>query len=606
MNDRFLRNFGALYALLEQPKAAQRAVVGLLAIHTCLLAYSAYVHSPTSNEPAHLVAGLSHWKFGRFDLYRVNPPLVRMVAALPVMATGYKEDWSRFYHVPGARPVFSIGHDFVAANGERTSFLVMIARWACIPFSWLGAVVCYLWARDLYSRPAGVLACAFWCFEPNLQAHASLMTPDAHAAALGIATCYTFWCWLRKPTWSRTVFAGLVLGLAELAKTTLILFYPLWPVMWLIYRWPRRQSMDFRTWIREAGMLALRMLIGLYVLNLGYGFEGVLIPLEKYHFVSELFTRNEIVVSADDSTVPDKAITDNQSAGHNNYTLHHNNRFSENWFGSLPVPIPQNYLLGIDIQQRDFENYDKRSYLGGEWSDRGWWYYYLYALSVKLPLGLILLGLLRTICLSFSSGTSVECQNLDSNAKRSLLDHFVLLFPPIVIFVVVSSKTGFSEHMRYVFPSLPFLFIAIAGIAQVYSLPLDEINQAQLVDKKLGRTKLLLNTLGWVRLNPIVVGALTCVLGCWFISSSMWIYPHNISYFNESIGGPVNGFKHLRGSSLDWGQDDHYLRDYVSGLGDKVHYVVIRFNSDSSPEELDKSIADSKLKRVTYTILLKE
>lgn len=74
---RLQESFAALYAAFEIPRVARWAIVVLLAIHTGLLAYSAYVHSPTLNEPGHLVAGLSHWKFGRFELYRVNPPLVR-------------------------------------------------------------------------------------------------------------------------------------------------------------------------------------------------------------------------------------------------------------------------------------------------------------------------------------------------------------------------------------------------------------------------------------------------------------------------------------------------------------------------------------------------
>jgi hypothetical protein len=189
-----------------------------------------------------------------------------------------------------------MGEDFVAANGERSFFLFMIARWACIPFSWVGAITCYLWARDLYGRPAGVFACTIWCFEPNILAHASLITPDAHATALGLAACYTFWRWLKNPTWTQAALTGIVLGLAELAKTTLILFYPLWPLMWLIYRLttPRRVPSGWlpaqRWFVREAGMLALRMLIGLYIVNLGYGFEGSFTQLKHFHFVSNLFT----------------------------------------------------------------------------------------------------------------------------------------------------------------------------------------------------------------------------------------------------------------------------------------------------------------------------
>jgi hypothetical protein len=54
---------------------------------------------------------------------------------------------------------------------------------------------------------------------------------------------------------------------------------------------------------------------------------------------------------------------------------------------------------------------------------------------------------------------------------------------------------------------------------------------------------------------------------CWMIASSLWIYPHSLSYFNESIGGPLNGHKHLLGSNVDWGQDRRYLAWWVHQYG---------------------------------------
>ena len=45
--------------------------------------------------------------------------------------------------------------------------------------------------------------------------------------------------------------------------------------------------------------------------------------------------------------------------------------------------LPYDYVLGIDHQQRDFERFWGPSYLAGRYQDRGWWYYYLYALMVK-------------------------------------------------------------------------------------------------------------------------------------------------------------------------------------------------------------------------------
>lgn len=491
MSTKLQASFVAVYRLLERPRAARWAVAGLLVIHTLLLGYSAYVHSPTLNEPGHLVAGLSCWKFGRFDVYSVNPPLVKLVAALPVLAAGYNENWSGFYEGPGVRPEMRMGEDLVKANGERSFFLFMIARWACIPFSWLGAMVCYLWSRDLYGRPSGVLACAIWCFEPNILAHASLITPDAHASALGLAACYTFWRWLKQPTWTQAALTGVVLGLAELAKTTLILFYPLWAAMWLVYRWPDREVMSQRDWIREAGMLALRMLIGLYILNLGYGFECSFTRLQDFYFVSDMFTGKRSVEVEQGSVNPQSATnappllkggarggtTNPQSEIQNPQST---NRFTNSWLGYLPVPFPKNYLLGIDIQQKDFEHYGRPSYLRGVWQDHGWWYYYLYACAIKVPLALWLLGflaLLLSVRQRLHKGASSTPRPFgerpDEGALRindqrltPLRDEFILLFPAVVIFAVVSSKTGFSEHMRYVLPTFPFFFIAISQIAR--------------------------------------------------------------------------------------------------------------------------------------------
>jgi 4-amino-4-deoxy-L-arabinose transferase-like glycosyltransferase len=438
-------------AFLRKPRFVHTAIALLLLIHTGLLAYSAYVHSPTLNEPGHLVAGLSYWKFGRFDVYSVNPPLVRLVAALPVMAAGYNEDWSAFYSGPGARPEFDMGEDFVAANGERSFFLFMIARWACIPFSWVGAIVCYLWARDLYGQLAGLLACAIWCFEPNILAHAALITSDAAGTAVGLAACYTFWRWLKRPTWSQAALTGVILGLAELCKSTLIVFFPLWPLMWFVYRWTERRTMVAMDWAREAGMLALRMAIGIYVLNFGYAFEGSSTQLKDFQFVSNLFTGQAKNLPPSQGGASGRSRPQPLAPSPPS-----NNRFANSWLGELPVPLPKNYVLGIDLQRKDFEDYERPSYLRGEWRDQGWWYYYLYAAAIKVPLGVWTLGILALVMrVIHLIPSSIE----GGTGWGQLRDEFILLFPAIVIFALVSSQTGFNEHFRYVLPSFPYFFI---------------------------------------------------------------------------------------------------------------------------------------------------
>ena len=208
----------------------------MLCAYGALLSWSATRHSPVWEEPGHLVAGISHWQFGRFDLMRVNPPLVRLVGAVPVLFGAPKIDWSRYDASVGARSERSIREDFIVANGERVFWLHTLARWACIPFSLLGAYVCFRWARELYGKLAGILGLTLWCFCPNIIAHAQLITPDAGATAMGVAAGYIFWRWLKRPTRGWTVAAGLMLGLAELTKTTWIVLFGLWPLLWIVWR----------------------------------------------------------------------------------------------------------------------------------------------------------------------------------------------------------------------------------------------------------------------------------------------------------------------------------------------------------------------------------
>lgn len=493
-------------------RATPLVVVVLLLVHTALLAWGAYRHSPTANEPAHLVAGVSHWRFGRFELHRVNPPLARAVAALPVLAVGAEYEWSSFRTGPGVRPAFAIGRDFVAGNGERSFWLFTLARWACIPFSLLGGYICFRWASELFGDLAGSLALTLWSFSPNIIGHAQLITADACATSLGLTACYAFWRWLRRPIWIRAVLTGVVLGLAELAKTTLLLLYPLWPFLWLLYRLPDHSTMRRRDWLREAGMLLLTMAIGIYVLNLGYGFEGSFQKLGDFRFVSETLTGTD-----------HKSGKRAESAA----IAKQPNRFAESWVGSLPVPLPSEYVLGIDIQQRDFEEFHRPSYLRGEFQSRGWWYYYLYAAGVKVPLGTWLLA-----------GLAVGLRVFGNLRRVQRRDETILLAPALLIFTVVSSQTGFNHHFRYVLLCFPFGLVWISQLAPVI--------------QRRFRTAAILGT-----------GALM-----WSIGSSLWIYPHSLSYFNELAGGPGAGHEHLIDSNIDWGQDLLHLRHWLDGHPD--------------------------------------
>jgi 4-amino-4-deoxy-L-arabinose transferase-like glycosyltransferase len=473
-------------------------VLGLLAAHGGLLAWSATRHSPSHDEVGHLAAGVSHWELGRFELYCVNPPLVRMLAAVPVVLSRPNTDWR--IPVGMARPEWQVGRQFIAANPEHWLWYYMLARWACIPLSALGGYVCYRWARDLSGRAVGLLALLLWCTCPNVLAHAAMLTPDAGAAALGVTAAYAYWRWLRRPGWGRTLVAGFALGLAELAKTTWLVLFPLWPLLWLAWQGRRREEASAVSRFGQAGQLTVMLVVAVYLLNLGYGFDGSFGRLGDYRFKSQALTG-----PADSGGGSD------------------GNRFAGGWLADLPVPLPQDYLRGIDLQRFDLER-KASSYLHGEWRVGGWWYYYLYAAAIKVPLGTWLLVFL-----------AAWLQVRGERGRLSLKDALALFAPPVAVVVLVSSQTGFNHHFRYVLSALPFLFIFAGGTARVFA----------------GE--------GW-KLPALVV-----VAAAWSVASSLGVYPHTLAYFNEAAGGPLGGHAHLIHSNIEWGQDLLYLKRWQDG-----------------------------------------
>src|SRR5579875_1359209 len=74
-------------------------VAALLLIHAGLVLYSLRHNFVTVDEVGHLAAGVAHWETGNFSPYRVNPPLVRMLAALPVLAANPATDYRNLHDI---------------------------------------------------------------------------------------------------------------------------------------------------------------------------------------------------------------------------------------------------------------------------------------------------------------------------------------------------------------------------------------------------------------------------------------------------------------------------------------------------------------------------
>lgn len=459
--------------------AHKRILWIILFVHASILSYGAFKNAPTYDEVGHMVAGLSHWRFAEFDLYRVNPPLVRLLATAPVLFIPHQEDWQDWDQGGLSRQEFSIGRQFIKANGEHSVLLFSVARLACIPFSCIGAWCCHILATRLYGVPSGNLAFVLWCFSPTVLGHAQLMTPDVPASALGLLAAIQFVRWRNSLGWVDSFLCGLATGLAMSAKSTWIVLLP------FILGYCFAERLAVRT---GRGLLGLAFAQGvvivvaaLWVVGVFYAGHGLFERLGQLSFRSELFTG---ITAQDTVTI--------------------GNRFKNHWLGSLPSVLPSDYVVGIDQQRMDFE-YTKPGYLAGQWKQGGWWYYYLYAACVKIPVGYLALAMLGLV-----------------TARRTTADELAIVSLFVLLALLVSSQTGISNHFRYILPALPLLFVLSARV--------------------LKHSSRRFSTVVWM----------LCVTG---VVESLCVVPHSISFFNMVAGGPKNAGSHLLHSNVSWGQD---------------------------------------------------
>jgi 4-amino-4-deoxy-L-arabinose transferase-like glycosyltransferase len=501
-----------------------------------------------------LPAGVSYWQKKTFRLYHHNPPLVKLVAALPVV-------WAR----PNVEPLYhghnwersdadvshiEFGQNFAALNADRYFELFRLGRLMMPLFSVVGGLAVFAWSRRLYGVWGGLLSLMLWAFCPNILAHARLVTSDLGATAVGVAATYAFWRYLQQPSWKWALIAGAGLGLAALTKFSMLVLYAVWPFLWLVHLVlvvPRQE------WLRHTGrgLIAAIAIVAtsVLVIDAGYFFEGVGIPLGDFEFGSRALTTR--VAPGTRRPKSDNGLLD--------VTWQFRvNRFRGTWPGRLPTPLPKHFLTGFDEQKIETEGMPEQFwiarqrerqqpgtiarmlavrgladgptlgypvYLDGKLRRNGWWYYYFLALAYKVPEGTWLLVILSGVVLVTTKRTRADWSN-----------EIALGTVPVVILVSISFFTDINLGLRYVLPIAPYAFIAAGKIAP------------------------WLQRLSLAPRRPLIA-LVACSLGSTAVATAM-IHPHYLSYFNWASGGPDHVPPHLIDSNLDWGQDLVSLREW--------------------------------------------
>lgn len=486
--------------------------IALLTIQAILLIGLNWTASCNRTEHGHIGAAVYFWHTGRFDIFCVNPPLTRIISGVPILLANPNYDWKTYSPRRRQRAEFSLGSAFLEANEPgKIRAVLFFARTALIPLILLGSVYGWRFASRLYGAAGGFVFLILWVFSPLMLGWGATLCPDAASAAVGLIGLYTFCRWLRRPDWPRTLTAGVCLGLMPLTKTTWIIAFPLYFALWAFWcltssgKKTKSQTQDPAESQAGGGAeargssrpgflrLAVILAAGLYILNMGYMFDGSFQPLKKYQFLSRALSGIETE-------------EENQTG----------NRFGDSRLGNIPIPLPADFVLGIDIQKSDFER-GRSSYLNGVTAPRGWKSYYLWVVLFKEPIGTLVLFLLAV-------GTMFWYP-----PRREELP---VLFTGLTLFIFVSAQDGLSMHPRYILPALGFFYLFAA------------------------RTGRLL-----IGANRPAKAAAAIGLAAVVLASLMW-YPHSISYFNTLAGGAAGGPRHLLDSSADWGQAKYFLRGY--------------------------------------------
>jgi hypothetical protein len=480
-------------------RAAALLLLGAFAV---LCAHGLAWDTPTVDEFAHLPAGVYYWKTGDLSLYPQNPPLVKLAAALPLLAlrpaisTGPVENTGWFPWVYGT--------DFMERNRGRYDLLFLAGRLPIVAMGVLLGLLVHRWARGLYGEGAGLVALALYAFCPTVVAHAHVATVDLGAALFTLWALYRFHRFLRRPSPQRLLWAGLALGLALLAKHTSLLLLPL---LVLIAGGElarnrrkdlgRRQApplqgegdASFAGWSAAglSGALAAIFVVGFLVLDLGYGFQGVGTPVRALRLHSR-------ALRAAAARLPP----------------------------GLPSLLPRAYVEGLDDLTLINEVGEYPSYLFGRFSRHGFRSYYLAALAYKTPLPFLL---------ALLAAPFARIRRDGSQERRTLLGESFLWLPLVVLFTFFSLASRVDYGLRYILPVLP--------LAAIYA--------SRLVPALAGSSRALrLAATALLALYPLSVLAAT---------------PDTLSYFNVLAGG--QGDRILLDANYDWGQGLKRVKAYM-------------------------------------------
>ena len=439
------------------------AVVAILTLIASIRVASTHrVFSATVDEPAHLAAGYE-WFNDEFLTDMTHPPLARVLGALPLRMQGLPQ--------PTKTGMIDQGNQLLY-HGDRYVKNLARARMGNLVLLIVAIITLAAWARRMFGREVAMASVAIFTTTPLILGHAGVLTTDLSLAATIPLALLALDLYLEAPTWKRGVFLGVALGLGVLSKFSFFFFFPPAVLVVLIVAYFRRA--EARPTFRVA-TLAAALAISFLLVWAGYRFN--------FGRPADVVERGADIVewAAPGPLKPLARV-----------------------LARTPVPAPVMLVGMAQVHLHEMGGHD--TYLLGQASRYGWWYYFPVLFFYKTPLPLLILIAWGAVLVA-----------------RSRPGLQIVLIPIAIMLTAMTASLNIGA--RHILPIIPPLSI-VAGSAVVHIWRTSR--------DVFGRTALV-------------------ALLAWLFVGVGKDHPDYLPWFNE-LAQPNPSYI-AADSNLDWGQD---------------------------------------------------
>lgn len=546
-------------------KYQNHIVAGILLIMLTLSVGTALGDAAIMDEVAHIPSGYTYIKYHDYRLNPEHPPLLKDLAGIPLQFLNLEFPTNESFWTAEPNGQWNAGWKFIYLPENNTEHMLFWSRFPII-LLWLAlGFVIFKWAKELFGVKAGLLAFTLYAFDPNVLGHNHYVTTDLGIAAFSVFAFYFFTRYLKNPGWKSTILAGIFLGLAQLAKFSAVLIFPVLGLSLLVYIFARRDRLPEsflgslkikKFWLQKfyhyAVSFAAILIICFAVVWVVYEANVYKMPAEKVH----------------------QLIDTQLYGGAQNLASPYLHKMANH---ALLQPFAQ-YFTGFFMVFGRVAG-GNTTYFFGQVTNQSFPEYFPLVFLIKEPvstlillLGAISIGLYFILRNNLADFPKHIWKNIKNYLDNHITETAMLLF--VALYAYVSITGNLNIGFRHLFPILPFMYILISK--EIISL--------------------------WMRLHSKMrraYSAIVIILLFWLVAETAFAYPNYLAYFNETIGGSKNGYKYVTDSNVDWGQDLKRLRDWVNennidkirvdyfGGGDVSHYLgdrAIIWHSDSGQE----------------------